>query len=266
VSPRRPDPTTRAALIEIAARLLAEEGPRALSARRVATEAGCSTMAVYTHFGSMNDLVREIAREGFARLEAHLASVDATDDPVADMALLGRLYRHNALANSHLYEVMFGGSSLAGFSLTDEDRQYGRYTLADVLNCAGRCIAAGRFRQDDAELVAHQMWTTVHGIVSLEVGRYLVEPCTGARIFETQLVGLMVSVGDTAESAADSVALSAKRFTQAVEAGAGADTGDEKQVEEQRAGTGEGAGAQRCTDRSAPAPPTSSTPVLRKLS
>lgn len=189
-----------------------------MSTRRVAAEAGCSTMAVYTHFGSMNDLVREIAREGFARLETYLRSAEATDDPVADMALLGRLYRHNALAHWTLYEVMFGGSSLTGFSLTDEDRQYGRYTLASVLECAGRCIAAGRFRQADAELVAHQMWTTVHGIVSLETGRYLVEPCTGDRLFETQLVGVMVGVGDGVETATESVELSARRFAESVAA------------------------------------------------
>lgn len=171
-------------------------------------------MAVYTHFGSMNDLVREIAREGFARLQAYLTSVDATDDPVADMAVLGRLYRHNAMANSHLYEVMFGGSSLSGFHLTDEDRQYGRYTLANVVECARRCIDAGRFPLPDAELVAHQMWTTVHGIVTLELGRYLVEPCTGDRLFESQLVGLMVSVGDGPLTAAESVGVSAKRFAE----------------------------------------------------
>ncbi|NBE53771.1 TetR/AcrR family transcriptional regulator [Streptomyces boluensis] len=216
MSPRRPDPTTRAALIETAARLLSEEGPRALSTRRVATETGCSTMAVYTHFGSMNDLVREIAREGFARLETYLTSLDTTDDPVADMAVLGRLYRHNAMTNAHLYEVMFGGSSLSGFQLTDEDRQYGRYTLANVVHCAQRCIAAGRFPAGDAELVAHQMWTTVHGIASLELGRYLVEPCTGDRLFESQLVGLMVSVGDEGGAAAGSVEVSAKRFAELV--------------------------------------------------
>src|SRR6266536_2111197 len=123
--PRKADPNVRASLIDIAARLLAEEGPPALSTRRIAAETGTSTMAVYTHFGSMSGLVREIVHEGFVRLQSFLTQVKQTDDPVADMALLGRAYRRAAVANANLYAVMFGGASLAGFSLTEEDRQHG---------------------------------------------------------------------------------------------------------------------------------------------
>src|SRR2546430_2455219 len=147
MSPRRTDPTMRPALLEVAARLLAEEGPAALSPRRIAADAGSSTMAVYTYFGGMSGLVREIVHAGFARLEENLTRVHDTDDPVADMAMLGRAYRHTALANPHLYAAMFGGASLAGFSLSEEDRQHGRYTMASVLACAQRCITAGRFRE-----------------------------------------------------------------------------------------------------------------------
>ncbi|HYN97125.1 MAG TPA: TetR/AcrR family transcriptional regulator [Pilimelia sp.] len=213
MSPRKSDPRVRPALIDVAARLLAEEGPQALSTRRIATEAGCSTMAVYTHFGSMSELVREIAHEGFARLAGELARAAPTADPVADMAALGRGYRHNALANPHLYAVMFGGSSLGGFALTEQDRQHGRYTLGTVVGCAGRCIAAGRFRHADPELVAHQMWIAVHGVVTLAAGGYLVDPCDADRCFEAQLVALMIGAGDTAEAAARSVDRSAALFT-----------------------------------------------------
>jgi AcrR family transcriptional regulator len=166
-------------------------------------------MAVYTHFGAMGSLVREIVYEGFSRLHQHMASVPRTDDPVADMASLGRAYRSNAQANPHLYAVMFGGSSLASFQLSEQDRQHGRYTLAPVVECAGRCIAAGRFREADAELVAHQMWNATHGLVTLELGHYLVAPWDADRCFEAQLMGLMVGAGDSVEAATDSIAASA---------------------------------------------------------
>ncbi|MBO3750604.1 TetR/AcrR family transcriptional regulator [Streptosporangiaceae bacterium NEAU-GS5] len=211
MSPRRSDPRTRPALVDIAARLLAEEGPRALSTRRIAAEAGTSTMVVYTHFGAMSELVREMVREGFARLEAYLTRVEPTGDPVSDMALLGRAYRMNARANPHLYAVMFSGASPAGFSLSEADRQHGRYTLVHVVDCAARCFAAGRFRAGDAELVAHQMWIAVHGLVTLELGGYLIDPYDPASLFESQLVSLMVSAGDALDLASASVAASAER-------------------------------------------------------
>ncbi|RKT87216.1 TetR family transcriptional regulator [Saccharopolyspora antimicrobica] len=212
MSPRKSDPKARQSLIEVGARLLAEGGPSALSARRVAAEAGGSTMGVYTHFGGMRGLVREIVYEGFSRLQNHMTGVAKTDDPVADMAMLGHAYRYNAQSNSHLYAVMFGGLSLAGFSLSDNDRQHGRYTLSNVVECASRCVAAGRFSPLDADLIAHQMWFATHGLVTLELGNYLVEPWDADRCFEMQLVRLMIGAGDTPERAARSVARARMRF------------------------------------------------------
>jgi AcrR family transcriptional regulator len=211
MSPRPADPELPANLIEIAARLLAEEGPRALSTRRLAAEAGKSTMAVYTYFGGMDDLVRAMVREGFKMLDNRMGAVAETQDPASDVAALGLAYRRNAIEHRHLYSVMFGGSNLAGFRLTDEDRQHGRYTLEALVKTVGRCMAAGRFRTDDAALVAHQMWIAVHGLVTLELGGYLIEPYDADACFDAQVRGLLIGAGDEAAAAARSVAASRTR-------------------------------------------------------
>jgi AcrR family transcriptional regulator len=210
--PRKADPNVRATLIDVAARLLADEGPQALSTRRIAAEAETSTMAVYTHFGGMSGLVREIVYEGFARLQNHFSQLKQTDDPVADLCVHGRAYRGNARTNSHLYAAMFGGESLSGFELSEEDRQHGRYVLAAIVECVGRCIDAGRFRPADPGMVAHHMWFAMHGLANLELGDYLIEPWGADECFESQLVTLMVGAGDDLESATASVAVSADRF------------------------------------------------------
>jgi AcrR family transcriptional regulator len=220
VSPRRADPNTRLALVETAARLLAEEGPNAMSTRRLSAAAGTSTMAVYTHFGGMDELVREMVHEGFSRLHRLMTQVRKTADPVADVATLGRAYRHSAIANRHLYAVMLGGSSLGGFSLTDADRQHGRYTLALLVDAVRRCIAAGRYREGDAELAAHQLWSALHGLVTLELGGYLIEPYDADTCFEPQLRDLMVGAGDSLDAATRSVAVSRRRAHGEVEAAA----------------------------------------------
>jgi AcrR family transcriptional regulator len=218
VSPRRADPNTRLALVEVAARLLAEEGPTALSTRRLSAAVGTSTMAVYTYFGGMEELVREMVHEGFARLHRTMTQVHSTADPVADVATLGRAYRHNAVANRHLYAVMLGGSSLGGFSLTEADRQHGRYTLAVLVDGVRRCKAAGRFREGDAELAAHQLWSALHGLITLELGGYLIDPYDADLCFESQLRDLMVGAGDSLEAATRSVANSGLRAQQEIEA------------------------------------------------
>src|SRR3954451_12412733 len=90
------------ALIDAAARLIASEGPSALTLRRVAAEVGTSTMAVYTAFGGMPELRRAVRYEGFARLARELDAVGTTRDPVADLWMLGRAYHENAIANPDL--------------------------------------------------------------------------------------------------------------------------------------------------------------------
>jgi AcrR family transcriptional regulator len=206
MSPRVGNSATRVALVEAAARLLAAQGPAALSARRLAAEVGTSTMAIYTHFGSMPDLVRAVVREGFDRLARRLAEVPATEDPVADLAGQSRAYRRNALAEPHLYVVMLGGSAVAGFTLTDEDRRIGLATFRVARDSAHRCIDAGRFRPTDPWAVARHLLCLVHGRILLELGGYLDGPP-----FDLQLRDFAVGAGDTIQAATASVMATARR-------------------------------------------------------
>ncbi|BFV60898.1 TetR/AcrR family transcriptional regulator [Kitasatospora sp. CMC57] len=195
MSPRQIDPTLAPQLLRAAAKLLAEEGPKALSTRRLAAEVGTSTMAVYTHFGGKGDLVRAMVREGFSYLNRSLTEVEGTADPVADIGALGWAYRRNAREHWHLYSVMFGGSVLSGFSLTDDDRQHGRYTLETLVAAVARCMAADRLSPGDPQAVAHQLWIALHGLVTLEFGGYLVPPYDADACFEAQVSGLLIGAG-----------------------------------------------------------------------
>jgi AcrR family transcriptional regulator len=213
MSPRQADPELSANLLEAAARLLAEQGPSALTTRRLAAAVGTSTMAVYTRFNGMDDLVRALVHEGFRHLAERMGEVGASGDPVADVAELGMAYRENALEHSHLYAVMFGGSTLVGFSLTDEDRSHGRYTLAILVDAVDRCMHAGRFNDGDAQLVAHRMWIALHGLVTLELGGYLTPPYDADTCFDAQVRGLISEAGDDADTGKESMRLAWERHS-----------------------------------------------------
>ncbi len=159
----------RRRLLEAAALLIDEDGPDALTARRLAKAADTSTMAVYTHFGGMPALVKEIVAEGFTRLDEHQATVPHTDDPLADLLALAMAYRDNALQNPHLYAVMFGATSLKGFTLTEQDMEIGLNSFATLTGYVARAMDSGQLRQDDHARVAAQMWTAMHGFVMLEL-------------------------------------------------------------------------------------------------
>jgi AcrR family transcriptional regulator len=176
VTERRAEPAVRVRLLEGAARLLAEEGPSALTLRRVATEADTSTMAVYTHFGSMADLADAVVAEGFSRLAALLAEVPRTDDAITDLAGLARAYLVNARQNPHLYAVMFGTAPLGKYRpQTTDERERGRYTFEEIVETSRRAVEQGRLRPAEPLAIASQLWTAMHGYVMLDVGGYFGE-------------------------------------------------------------------------------------------
>ena len=162
----------RGRLIEAAARVLGEEGPSGLSTRKLAAEVGTSTMAVYTHFGSLPGLVGAVVDEGFTRLAQHMSGVVHTDEPLADMAQLAIAYRQNALDNPHLYAVMFGSAALGGFELAGE-RDRGRYTFEILVAAVQRSMDAGVLAHGDSQAAAAQLWSALHGFVMLELAGFL---------------------------------------------------------------------------------------------
>src|SRR5688500_10443590 len=162
--PRAADPNVRIALIEAAARILAEEGAGRLTLRRVANEVGTSTMAVYTHFGGMDDLRRAVRKQGFERLAEHLADAAQGPDPVVRLLALGGAYLQNAVDNPHLYRAMF-----VDHSVDEADSTVGFDTFLTLVEAVADCVAAGRFRPADAEDLATQLWMGIHGAVTLQL-------------------------------------------------------------------------------------------------
>ncbi|MCP2335900.1 TetR/AcrR family transcriptional regulator [Actinomadura rupiterrae] len=198
----------RTRLLEAGARLLAQEGPKALTARRLAAEVGASTMVVYTHFGGMPDLVRAVVDEGFERLSEMLAEVPPSGDPLADLARLAVAYRANALANPHLYSVMFGTAALGEYRPDDEDVRKERFTAGAgtfgvLVSATERAMAAGQLPgagDEDPANVSAQLWSALHGYVMLELGGHFT-PADEETIFipllRTMALGLGASIPET---------------------------------------------------------------------
>lgn len=200
----------RGRLLAAAIALLEHGGPEALQARRLAAEISASTMAVYTHFGGMRQLVGAIAREGFARLGRRLAQPPETSDPVADLIALGSAYRDYAVANPQLYRVMFAVTAPGGYrAVTTEmaelmssgDYPEGRAAFGYLVRGVTRVIEAGSGTGEDPVQVASQIWSTVHGYVLLETAGFFGSPAQGAQNVLLPLsVKLISSLGHPPEA------------------------------------------------------------------
>jgi AcrR family transcriptional regulator len=106
-APRRGD--VRGTIIEAAARLLREQGSRAVTTRAVAQEAGVQAPALYRLFGDKDGLLDAVAEHVMATYVAtkHAAAVnEGLGDPLADLRAGWQLHVDFGLANPDLYLLL----------------------------------------------------------------------------------------------------------------------------------------------------------------
>jgi AcrR family transcriptional regulator len=214
--PRSADPGLPDRIIDAAARLLAADGAGAVSARRVAREVGTSTMTVYTHFGGMDGVRRQVMRRGFAAFGAELTLSRVTDDPVADWMTQGWGYRRFAIRHPDLYRVMFG-AGLTAFKLGDPaDFEAAMSTFLALLDRIKACVDAGRWQVRDIATAGEAVWAAAHGHMTIELTGYFAalgrDP---VRSFSEILTRLSRGFGDEASSTAKSLANARRRATRA---------------------------------------------------
>ncbi len=112
--PRIHDEQARATLLRAAEDLAAVGGLEAVGVRSAAAAAGTTTRAVYTVFGSKEELVDGLVERSMQLLHECVAAVPRTDDPVQDLvecAVLG--YRRFALEHPELFRLCFNGNDPA---------------------------------------------------------------------------------------------------------------------------------------------------------
>lgn len=151
-------PDLRIATLDAAARPLATECPRGLAVRRIAVEAGCSTipMPIYHYFDGKHGLLDALHVEGHPRLRAAQRSHQFTDDPEADVRNTRLIYRQVALTYADYFQVMFGHAAHGLNRPTGDTRTTAREnypTLIEVIRSWGsdpRCAPTPNQRGRDA--------------------------------------------------------------------------------------------------------------------
>lgn len=163
------DAAVRRGLLEVAARILGEDGPQALTLRTLAQRANCSTKVVYTLFGGKNGLSEGLKVEGFSRLRFTVERERRRHrDAVRAMLPVMMTYRSFALAHRSLFRVMFG-NALPEHVPTDYSRQQARLSLSALESVVAEAFEAAGVQPTDGLEATVRLWAAVHGPVTLEL-------------------------------------------------------------------------------------------------
>ena len=185
----------RQGMLDAATRLLSEEGPSALTVRRVAEAVNCSTTLLYSLFGGKDGLANELYLEGFERLKQEFSAdpANAALTGLARLRALARAYHQYARRNPSYYMVMFG-DAIAGFVPPLESRNRAWESLAVMIEAFEACMQEGTLPQSNATAAARLLWAAMHGAVSLELKGYYLKTERADELFDAGVNAVLRSL------------------------------------------------------------------------
>lgn len=156
------------ALVDATVDLIEEKGPLAFTLSEAARRAGVSPAAPYRHFAGRDDLLTEVARQGFVEFRERLAAAhqQGEPDPVSAIQRVGTAYLLFAQQRPGLYMAMFE----SGCNFFDGERASVEAQQAyQVLYMAADALFKGidKDQRQPTSLVANHIWSMSHGIVEL---------------------------------------------------------------------------------------------------
>ncbi|HRO14603.1 MAG TPA: TetR/AcrR family transcriptional regulator [Paracoccus sp. (in: a-proteobacteria)] len=158
----------RQALVEATVRLIEEKGPMAFTLAEAARQAGVSAAAPYRHFSGRDQLLEEVARQGFLDFAARLEAAFDGGRPTALSAFLrlGQAYLAFARDKPGFYMAMFE-SGLAISGNADLAAAADRAQAALVESARALFARLPADRRPPASMVANHIWALSHGVVEL---------------------------------------------------------------------------------------------------
>jgi AcrR family transcriptional regulator len=189
---RTPSREIESAVVEAALRLLADDGPAALTVRGLAAEAGIAPMGIYNHFGDKNGVIDIVWRRGFEELTRSVSIALELDDPIEGLRAGLMAYRRFALDHRTTYAVMFL-REVPNFTPSDESLVIAAESFEVLIRGVERTIRAGELHHGDPREIAQQLWAATHGAVALEIADMcLVDDMaqTYQRLVATMITGL----------------------------------------------------------------------------
>ncbi|TPE48300.1 TetR/AcrR family transcriptional regulator [Amaricoccus solimangrovi] len=158
----------RQALVEAAIALIEEKGPLGFTLAEAARAAGVSPAAPYRHFRNREDLVAEVARQGFVIFGEQLerAFDGGRPSPLSAFSATGGAYLGFARSHPGFYMAMFeAGAGLTGTS----ELAHAAQRALDVMIRAAELLSAQLppERRPPPTMVANHIWAFSHGVVEL---------------------------------------------------------------------------------------------------
>ena len=179
----------RASYCETTYRIYKQEGYEAVTMRGVAKSMGCSSMTAYRYFDSKEDVFATLRAAMFHQLAQALEAVPNTMSPLSYLRGLGEAYVDYAQKDPDAYRLLY-------MVQTDQSGNYPEVAQAQkktrdlLLNATHRAIESGDIHGNPV-FVAHTLWASIHGLVSLDLVNQLTQGAEFNELFPAMMDSIL---------------------------------------------------------------------------
>ena len=165
--------TFRARLCQAAATLFVEEGPAAVTMRRIAVELGCGTMTPYRYFSGKEAIITAVRTRGMHQFSKALEQALASPgDGRSRSRAVRDAYIAFARHNTPTYRLMF---EYPEPNKDDPEYSAAHARIWRTIAAHVEVMIAEGAVEADAAILGHQIWASLHGAVMLEIAGLLPE-------------------------------------------------------------------------------------------
>lgn len=155
----------REKILKEAIEIVQKQGVERVTMRSLAERLGYSPATIYLYFRNKQELLRQIALEGFDRLMEEVSPALQLSDPIEAMVEGAKRYIDFGLANPEIYRLMFQDipvKTLPPDDLAQRSRVWNLFVSTHT-----RGIEASVLRAGDAASFNMVGWSMLHGFVLL---------------------------------------------------------------------------------------------------
>lgn len=161
----------REMIVDAVLDILQQQGLKAVTIRRVASQLQLGAMTLYTYFKNQNELHRELVRKGFSILQSNCEQLTTDLHTPEGWRAGAQAYLRFAVSNPNLYKLMFDTPMSSG----DEELLRGGFQplLDKVSNHLAEEGLSGKALERTARKLAGRYWIGLHGLATLAIASRL---------------------------------------------------------------------------------------------
>jgi AcrR family transcriptional regulator len=184
----------RKIVVDAAAAILQEEGPEAVTVRKVSQKMGCSTKIIYSLFVNKEGLAQQLYLEGCKLLAQRFEEVSPSSDPLQHLLDLGEAFWQFGQDHTSYYKLMFGGA-FAEFKPDAESMQGTMTAISRLLILISTAQQQGQISdEEETGTIVSAIWASLHGVIHLYMSGFLGDVDAAHTVYRQTMVLLSQSL------------------------------------------------------------------------